>query len=423
MDKLLILGINTRVVVTSATQLNYQTYSSSYYNTKDCNVAYKEKHALQQKPYQSCGLFEEKFNPIEILNQSSDWIEIVDYIILTTGISPNYFNGNIKPKNNENNLNVSELNKILKKNKKKIIGSKDTKNVENKYKFYKKMKNRYQLPLTFKLHDVYDTLDIIKQYNKMEFILKDVSGSGGYGINFLNIKPSPQFKDILFKLDKEYSKNKLILQEYIHGDNLSCSLLGSKNDSKAIIGNENIHNSYYQKNENRRDFRYSGSITPINQDKYNISNLKEIYNLSENMISDLNLIGSVGVDLILKDDKISIIEVNPRFQGTYECVEKVLGINLLEAHIKACDGDLIDISEPNNYFMKKIIYAPKRIKFNIGDLKNLSKNVAISDIPYENTIIEKDQPVLTLVSKNNKLYSLKRDIKKASYDINRIFNY
>ncbi|MDR3222925.1 MAG: ATP-grasp domain-containing protein [Methanobrevibacter sp.] len=423
MEKLLILGINTRTLINSALKLNYQTYSSSYYNTLDCSTVYKEKHVLQQKPYQSCGFFEEKFNFIEILNNSSDWIETVDYIVLTTGISPNYFNGNLKLKNRvKDAFNVSKLNNILKKNKKKIIGNKDTQNVENKYKFYKKMKNKYMLPLTFKLcgDGGDDALDIIKQYDDMEFILKDINESGGYGINFLNNESLFQSKEMLSNL-YNHKKTSLILQEYIPGDNLSCSVLGTKDDNKAFVVSENINNNYYQTSKYKKDFRYSGNITPIDKGKHGIAILKKIYKLCEDMISDLNLIGSNGIDLIHKDGEINIIEVNPRFQGTYESVEEVFEINLLDAHIKACHGDLIDIPNPKNYSMKKIIYAPKQLKFNASNLQNLNKNITISDIPYENTIIEKNQPMLTLSAKNEKIKNLRVDIEKISNDINIIF--
>ncbi|GAA5818745.1 MAG: ATP-grasp domain-containing protein [Methanobrevibacter sp. CfCl-M3] len=419
MEKLLILGINTRTIINSALKLNYQTYSSSYYSTVDTKTVYKERHILQQKPYQSCGIFEENFNFVEILNKCSNWIEDIDRIVLTTGISPEHFNGNIKLKNNEN-IDISKLNNVLKKNKKKIIGNKNIESVENKYRFYKKMKNKYPFPLTFKLSaDVNDiityTLDIVKQYDDKKFIIKELSGSGGYGISFLNNEPIFQLKEYLSKMNNK--KQDLLLQEYVDGDNLSCSVLGTKNNSKSIIVSENINNSYYQKNEDKKDFRYSGNISPINQDKYNDHILKEVNELSESMISDFSLIGSNGVDLIVKDDKINVIEINPRFQGTYESVEDVLGINLLETHIKACNDDLIDVPNPKNYSMKKIVYTPRRLKFNINCFKNLSKNIAISDIPYENTIIEKNQPMLTLTGKNSKIDDLKRDFEKANKHI------
>ncbi|MDR1819919.1 MAG: ATP-grasp domain-containing protein [Methanobrevibacter sp.] len=418
MEKLLILGINTRPIISSALKLNYQTYSSSYYNTADTKTVYKEKYSLQQKPYQSCGMFEENFNFVEILNNCSNWIEGIDHIVLTSGISPEYFNGNIKLKNDEN-IDISKLNNVLKKNKKKIVGNKNIEDIENKYRFYKKMKNKYSLPLTFKLSadiNVYDTLDIVKQYDDKKFIIKELSGSGGYGINFLNNESIFQLKEYVSNMDNK--KQGLLLQEYVDGDNLSCSVLGTENNSKSIIVSKNINNSYYQKNEDKKDFRYSGNISPINRNKYNSHVLKEVNELSESMISDLNLIGSNGVDLIVKGDEINVIEVNPRFQGTYESVEDVLGINLLETHIKACDDNLINVPSPKNYSMKKIIYASRRLKFNTNSFKNLSKNITISDIPYENTIIEKNQPMLTLTGENSKIDDLKRDIEKANNYIN-----
>ena len=99
---------------------------------------------------------------------------------------------------------------------------------------------------------------------------------------------------------------------------------------------------------------------------------------SEELIREFKLIGSNGVDYILdKNGELKVIEINPRFQGTYELVENSLGINLLDAHIKACEGEIIEIPNPNQYSFKKIIYARKQV--NIGNL-NIPN---VYDIPYE----------------------------------------
>lgn len=63
--------------------------------------------------------------------------------------------------------------------------------------------------------------------------------------------------------------------------------------------------------------------------------------------------GSNGVDMVMTHDKIYVIEVNPRLQGTFECAE-LLGINVLDAHIKACkEGILIDRMNINEIAIKK----------------------------------------------------------------------
>ncbi|KZX15894.1 carbamoyl-phosphate synthase large chain [Methanobrevibacter cuticularis] len=480
MKKLLTMGINTRAIVNSSFQLNYQTYSCSYFRTSDFRVPYSERHILEQLPHESCGFFEENYDPKKILGLSSDWIDEVDNIILSTGISPTDF----------------DFKNKLKKNKKKIIGNKNVSDIEDKFKFYKKIKNKFLVPLTFRLNNISEAIEISNQYLPKEFIVKPLKGSGGYGINFLNYLMNFHFNER--KLDKgnesQIKKFELdipfILQEYVSGENISSSILSTKNESKTIITSKNLNNRYdhlqnnaenednstnnknnnahknnnstnnknnnahknnnstnnknnngnnNQKKDNRNlnkdekiesiknkscanDFRYYGNIAPLDNNVYSQNLIKELNTTSEDIISNFKLIGSNGVDMILKDENIYIIEVNPRFQGTYECVEEILGINLLDAHIKACEGELIKIPSPSTYSMKKIIYSSKKIKFNhnINSLKEKYNNMNIYDIPYNNVIIEKDQPLLTLVSNEKTIDQARMKINRISKEIESI---
>ena len=153
---------------------------------------------------------------------------------------------------------------------------------------------------------------------------------------------------------------------------------------------------------------FNGNRTEINSDELN----DEMKNTSEDLINEFGLIGSNGVDYILDNDgKLKIIEINPRFQGTYELVENSLGINLLDAHIKACEGEILEIPNPNQYSFKKIIYARKQV--NIGNL-NIPN---VYDIPYEGVKIEKDQPLVTLISSNKNLETAIDDAKIAENEV------
>ena len=143
--------------------------------------------------------------------------------------------------------------------------------------------------------------------------------------------------------------------------------------------------------------------------------------ISQEIIKDLKLIGSNGVDMILSENTknnnilendIYIIEVNPRVQGTYECIEKLLKINLLDAHIKACQGKIIEIPEYNGYSFKKIIYSTNTIK--IG---NLNKD-NVFDIPYPNVIIEKNQPLVTIIDQANNVKKLIKNSNAIESTIN-----
>ena len=408
------MGIDTRPMVNSALKLDYKTFSISYFKTVDFKMPYMEKHVLDQESVISCGRFEENYSPEKLLELSKDFLfqnfdeNEIDKIVLTTGINAQNFSGEFK------------------KFRKIVRGNKNTESVENKFKFYNKLKNKFNVPLTFQPSDVCELNEILQQYANNQFILKPLQGSGGLGIFLLNNESCDELKQ-----DNEIYENisleNYILQEYIEGTNVSSSVLSSHNERKNLI-NSRLITEHDLGNES---YEYSGNILPLdensfrmfngtrtNSDDGNTKNINfnelndEMKNTSEDLIRQFKLIGSNGVDYILdKDGELEVIEINPRFQGTYELVENVLGINLLNAHIQACEGEIIDIPNPSKYSIKKIIYARKQV--NIGNL-NIPN---VYDIPYEGVKIEKDQPLVTIISSNEDLKTAIDDAKIAEDEV------
>ena len=402
MENLLLMGIDTRPMVNSAIKLDYKTFSISYFKTVDFKVPYREKHVLDQESVISCGRFEENYSPEKLLELSKDFLfqnydeNEIDKIVLTTGINAKNFSGEFK------------------KFRKIVRGNKNTECVDNKFKFYNKLKNKFNVPLTFQPSDVGELNEILQQHNSNQFILKPLQGSGGLGIFLLNNKSCDELKQVN-EIYENISLENYILQEYIEGTNVSSSVLSSHIDRKNLI-NSRLITEHDLGNES---YEYCGNILPLDENSFRMFNDNrteinadelndEMKNTSEDLIKQFNLIGSNGVDYILdKDGELKIIEINPRFQGTYELVENSLGINLLDAHIKACEGEIIDIPNPSQYSIKKIIYARKQV--NIGNL-NIPN---VFDIPYEGVKIEKDQPLVTIISSNDDLKTAIDDAKIA----------
>ena len=406
MENLLLMGIDTRPMVNSALKLDYKTFSISYFKTVDFKVPYAEKHVLDQESVISCGRFEENYSPEKLLELSKDFLfqnhdgDEIDKIVLTTGINAKNFSGEFK------------------KFRKIIHGNKNTECVENKFKFYNKLKNKFNVPLTFQPSDVGELNEILQQYANNQFILKPLQGSGGLGIFLLNNESCDELKQVS-EICQNISLENYILQEYIEGTNVSSSVLSSHDDRKNLI-NSRLITEHDLGNES---YEYSGNILPLDENSFRMFNDNrteinadelndEMKNTSEDLIKEFGLIGSNGVDYILdKDGDLKVIEINPRFQGTYELVENSLGINLLDAHIKACEGEIIDIPNPSQYSIKKIIYARKQA--NIGNL-NISN---VYDIPYEGVRIEKDQPLVTIINSNKNLETAIDDAKIAEDEV------
>ena len=409
MENLLLMGIDTRPMVNSALKLDYRTFSISYFKTVDFKMPYAEKHVLDQESVISCGRFEDNYSPDKLLELSKDFLfddeNEIDKIVLTTGINAKNFNGK------------------LKKFRKIVRGNKNSKCVENKFRFYRKLKNKFNVPLTFQPSDMHETYEILQQHQNNQFILKPLQGSGGLGIFLLNNESCNDNNDSN-QILQNISYENYILQEYIEGINVSSSVLSSHDDRKNLVNTRLITEHDLGNNS----FEYSGNILPLDENSlkmfndnrtniegknFNIKELnEEMKNISEDLIRQFKLLGSNGVDYILgRDGELKVIEINPRFQGTYELVENSLGINLLDAHIKACEGEIINIPDANQYSIKKIIYARKQVR--IGNL-NIPN---VYDIPYEGVKIEKDQPLVTLISSNKNLETAIDEIKIAENEV------
>ena len=302
MEKLLLIGIDTRSMLNSALKLNYKIYSTSYFSTSDTPQIKNQKIILNETENQSCGVFEDQFNSENLLKISREYLDEVDYIIPITGVSPSDFS---------------------KKYRKKILGTSEVKNIEDKYKFYKKIKDEFLTPLTFNITNIDEALEISENYTDIQFILKPLQGSGGYNINLLNNDSDIQFND-----------GKYILQEYIQGVNVSSSVLASKNDAKTIMNTRLLTENDIGIDNS---FVYVGNILPLDSKTIlaDVNDIDKVNNTmnetSESLAHKFNLIGSNGVDYILNENGLYVIEINPRIQGTFECVEKSLNINMLEA--------------------------------------------------------------------------------------------
>ena len=385
MEKLLLIGIDTRSMLNSALKLDYEIYSSSYFSTSDTPTIKNQKIILKEEENESCGIFEDEFNNANILEISRDYIDEVDHIIPISGVSPSDFS---------------------RKDRKKILGNRDVTNIENKFKFYKKIKDEFLTPKTFYISDMDEAYEIDKNYPDIQFILKPLQGSGGYDINLLDNARGIELND-----------KKFIMQEYVTGINLSSSVLATKNDAKTITNSRLLTINDF---ENNNSFIYVGNIMPLTNESimshaHDIDKINEEMKItSENLAKKFNLVGSNGVDYILNENGLYVIEINPRIQGTFECVEKSFGINMLDAHIKACHGEIIEIPDAKYYSYKKIIYSPTRMKYEKINLDN------IYDLPHIGSITEKSEPLLTIIDKDKDFKKLYEKVELAGKKVNRV---
>ncbi|MGB9979687.1 ATP-grasp domain-containing protein [Methanobacterium sp.] len=367
MKNVLVVGTNSRPVACSAKKMGNTIYSVDYFCTSDLvRCSDYLRCILNQIPYESCGYYIERFDQKLLETYVNEVIDDVDCILCSAGAMPDKF-----PES-------------------KVIGNKKIAGIENKYNLYNLLKDKFNVPETFLVSSYAEAAEIVKSKEDKKFLVKPIVGAGGKGIR--------RFEET----NENTNFNGMMLQELIEGQNVSASVLSTKNEAKAIFTSRQIlgEDGLGQPDE----FAYCGNVVPFIDDP-------EVKKTAEDAIMELSLLGSNGVDMIHTGEDIYIIEVNPRFQGTFECAEAVLGINMVDAHVKACNGTIIEIPEPNKFAVKMVIFAKRRSIAGHLDFDG------VYDIPERNVIIEKDEPAATVIASDENLekaiYKAKRLVEKV----------
>ena len=357
MENILVVGANTRPVACSLNRAGFNVYSADYFGCEDITSCVTEyRSILKSKPHESTGFFAEQFTQNSLNEIAAEYVDVADHIICCSGADPSQF-----PKT-------------------KVLGNKMTSSVENKYKLYKTLKKKFEgdikVPETYFIDSLDDAHDIVQNHPQKKFLLKPIQGYGGVGIS----KFTSEVATIHY--------NGALLQEIVDGPNISTSVISRVDEARTLLINwQLIGNKGLGQLQN---YGYCGNLSPYTGlDQELIDNLK---NISEEIILELGLIGSNGVDIIIKDSEPYIIEINPRLQGSFEVAELSLGINMAQTHISACKDSLIETPKPRCFAMKQVVFAMERSM--VGDINQ----PGVYDLPSTNVIIEKGEPIATVVN-------------------------
>lgn len=400
-SKIGIIGANARAVTDSAARAGYETYLIDYFSDLDTSKSADCVFSMQKNPLNPN--FREEYSREKLTDFAIEKLNgRVNDVLLASSIGSDY----------------RMIEKL--ENHFKILGnnSKQVKNARN-WEFLMKIFNKFKIknPKTL----IFDSFDAVGFSFRFPFVIKP-SVEKEFQMKLINNKQD--LRNFLeetkekFKINNKKLHGKILVQEFIRGIPISSSVLGNGKEAVTISINKQLIGM--RELNSPGEFTYCGHVTPANLNK----NLKfKISEISGKIISELGLVGSVGVDFVLRNNgnsfEIYFIEINPRFQDTLETVEKYRNMNLVEKHLKALDGKL-DNNHQNHqekYFAKGILFADKRTK--AGNLNNIS---SIHDIPREGTLILEAEPVCTIssigkdeVGAVKNLYSKIKSIKKELY--------
>jgi hypothetical protein len=202
-------------------------------------------------------------------------------------------------------------------------------------------------------------------------VAKPIFGGGGEG-------------SFLVKTQRDLPEDdSFLLQAFIVGKPASVSLISTKEEALAVAVNEQLIGERWLGQRNR--FGYCGNITPFltTQDR-------KMCKIAEDLVLDLGLIGSNGVDFVLTPDGPVVMEVNPRFQGSLDTIELSTGYNVFHAHMMAFEDDLIVPESPKRFGVKAIVFADEDLL-----MKRKLDREGIADIPQTGRRIQRGNPIAT----------------------------
>jgi predicted ATP-grasp superfamily ATP-dependent carboligase len=374
-SSLLLVGIDNSGLARSARDAGHRVFTVDYFGDLDVRgVSDGFMSVIEQRPGVSSGRFEENYSPealyrvFESLHEGAHGCEGT---LLSTGLDDSF---NILEKIDE---------------RCRIIGNspETVKAIRCKRVFFQELeKMGVPHPETSVTASLESAVEEARRIG-YPLILKPSEGFAGVGVRRVDDEQ---------QLVKEYrglsgSCKEIVVQEYIEGTPASVSFMASNHKSRIVALNEQLlglKNTYQPE-----PFGYCGNVTPYLTNKATVDRCSKIV---EKISRRFNLMGSNGVDLVVSGDGTPyVIEVNPRFQGSLMCVERAYGVNLIKSHLAACRAGELDERRlrPRFFSTRLIIYAPWRVV-----APDLTSNPHIMDVPCPGSIIEKGEPICSIMS-------------------------
>jgi len=389
----LVIGIDVVSLASSARKAGYQVYAVDYFGDQDLkHLCRKTRSIIKQRTGEICGQLNTDFSPKALIQLTKDLLKDseIEAALLSSGLedSPEI---------------LFQLNDIV-----PILGNPPhvIQKVRNKTEFFQELE---RLGIPHPETAAAENFEEAKEKSKdigFPVVVKPYRGFGGAGVrearNVQELKRA--FRDASFLDDK------VLIQEGISGAPASASLISSTDKAVVLTLNEQLLGM--REVGQREPFGYCGNVVPLSATAAITDASK---NVVEKVILHFGLVGSNGVDLVISEEGVPyVMEVNPRFQGTLECVERVVRTNIVKEHANACaQGKLPTIvREPLVFCVRLILFAPQR-----SIIPNLSAVKGVRDIPLPGVIIKKGEPVCSIVVEGTNRDSTLRKAKKLAKSI------
>lgn len=369
----LLVGMDLVGLALSANKAGYSVYAADYFGDLDLRRACDGYlSVIDQKAGESAGRIEENFDPYDFVEMARVLTkkEEIDGALLSSGLDDSFDV-------------LEELDELV-----GIIGNppETIRRIRDKHSFFEELNHLgISHPHTTIVEDFEEAKTAAKDTG-FPMVLKPTEGFGGFGVR--KAEDQNQLEKIFHKIKP--TADRILIQEFIEGVNASVSFVASSTRARTLSMNEQLLGLIEVHQE--EPFGYCGNIVPLHIPDPTLTRCDTIV---KKVSTSFKLRGSNGIDMVISEEGIPhVIEVNPRFQGSLECVERVLGINLVKIHIEASTTGIIPtkLCHPSGFSARLITYAPNRLS-----APDFESEIWARDIPIPGSIVENGEPLCSII--------------------------
>lgn len=216
-------------------------------------------------------------------------------------------------------------------------------------------------------------------------------------------------------------------QQYIAGQSLAGAFVANGRKCLLVGATRQLVGTPWTR---AAPFAYSGSLGPVDLAPETLQMLRS---LGERLTEAFGLYGCFGVDVLLNEQGLWPVDVNPRYTASMEILERGLEFSIFARHVEACWNRQLSPAPnwaPPLRHGKAVLYARGRVRVTRALCDELERRgqleapwPSLADIPCPGTVIESGQPVCTafaaapdLASCEKALAAVMADLEVLLYD-------
>jgi predicted ATP-grasp superfamily ATP-dependent carboligase len=173
-------------------------------------------------------------------------------------------------------------------------------------------------------------------------------------------------------------------QQKVDGEPVSLLFLANGESARAVGFNQQLLAPTAD-----MPYRFAGAIGDT---VLPIAAQQELVDAAERLTVTLGLRGLNSLDAILEGDNLWVLELNPRLSATFQ-----LYPNVLQAHMQASAGVLVDLLKNNTTRAEFVLYADEQLTIPIDFIWP----DWVADIPFtevNSVAIDEDEPICTVLA-------------------------